>query len=120
MPGLMAYQLIALPGVLALGPVVADRDLGGAAAWGVITAAFGVGTILGNVAALRIRPSRPMLVATLAFIGCSTQPIAIALGNSTAVIAGAAAARRDRGLRSASASTRRRSAARSRRTRSAA
>ena len=54
----------------------------------MITAAFGVGTILGNVAALRIRPSRPMLVATLAFIGCSTQPIAIALGNSTAVIAG--------------------------------
>jgi MFS family permease len=28
-PGLMASQLIALPGVLALGPVVADRDLGG-------------------------------------------------------------------------------------------
>jgi hypothetical protein len=82
----MASQLIALPGVLALGPVVADRDLGGPAAWGAITAAFGVGTILGNVAALR--PSRPMLVASLAFIGCSTQPIAIALGNSTAVIAG--------------------------------
>ncbi|HEX4690663.1 MAG TPA: MFS transporter [Solirubrobacteraceae bacterium] len=88
LPGLMAYQLIALPGVLALGPVVADRDLGGPAAWGAITAAFGVGTILGNVAALRIRPSRPMFVATLAFIGCSTQPIAIALGDSTAVIAG--------------------------------
>ena len=88
LPGLMAYHLIALPGVLALGPVVADRELGGPAAWGVITASFGVGTIIGNVAALRIQPSRPMLVATLAFIGCSTQPIALALGNSTAVIAG--------------------------------
>jgi hypothetical protein len=87
LPGLMAYHLIALPGVLALGPVIADRELGGPAAWGAITAAFGVGTILGNVAALRIRPRRPMFVATLAFIGCSTQPAAIALGGSTAVIA---------------------------------
>jgi predicted MFS family arabinose efflux permease len=88
MPGFSAYHLIALPGVLALGPVIADRDLGGAAAWGIITSAFGVGTIAGNVVALRVQPSRPMLVAATAFVFAATQPIIIALGHTTAVIAG--------------------------------
>jgi hypothetical protein len=87
MPAMAAYHLIALPGVLALGPVIADRDLGGAGAWGIITSAFGVGTIIGNGVALRVQPSRPMLVAALATAIASTQPIIIALGGTTAVIA---------------------------------
>jgi hypothetical protein len=88
MPALAAYHLIALPGVLALGPVIADRDLGGAGAWGIITSAFGVGTIIGNGIALRVQPERPMLVAALATAVASTQPIIIALGGSTPVISG--------------------------------
>ena len=88
MPAMAAYHLIALPGVLALGPVIADRDLGGAGAWGIITSAFGVGTIIGNGIALRVQPERPMLVASLATAFASTQPIIIALGGSTPVIAG--------------------------------
>jgi predicted MFS family arabinose efflux permease len=88
MPALGAYHLIALPGVLALGPVIADRDLGGASAWGIITSAFGIGTIIGNAVALRVQPARPMLVAALATAIASTQPIIIALGGSTPVIAG--------------------------------
>jgi MFS family permease len=88
MPAMAAYHLIALPGVLALGPVIADRDLGGAGAWGIITSAFGIGTIIGNGIALRVQPSRPMFVAALATAIASTQPIIIALGGTTAVIAG--------------------------------
>ena len=41
-----------------LGPVIADRDLGGAAAWGVILGALGVGALFGAVAAIR-RTLRP-------------------------------------------------------------
>jgi MFS family permease len=49
-----------------LGPVVADRELGGPAAWGFIVAAQGAGLIVGGVVTLRYRPDRLLLVATLA------------------------------------------------------
>jgi hypothetical protein len=87
MPAMAAYHLIALPGLLALGPVIADRDLGGAGAWGIITSAFGVGAIVGNGIALRLQPSRPMFVAALATAVAATQPIIVAVGGTTAVIA---------------------------------
>jgi predicted MFS family arabinose efflux permease len=87
MPGMSAYHLIALPALLALGPVVANRELGGAAAWGIITSGFGVGTIIGNLIALRVQPKRPMLVAATGFVFAATQPIIVALGGTLPVIA---------------------------------
>jgi len=48
-----------------LGPVVAQRDLGGAAAWGAINAALGVGALLGALGAIRQLPHRPILAAAL-------------------------------------------------------
>jgi len=48
-----------------LGPVVAKESLGGAAAWSAILVGEAVGTIGGVVIAIRIRPSRPILVGTL-------------------------------------------------------
>ena len=87
MPGFSAYHLLALPCVLALGPVIADRRLNGASSWATITACFGVGTIVGSVVALRIRARHPMYGATVAFIGASCQALIIAYGDSTAAIA---------------------------------
>jgi predicted MFS family arabinose efflux permease len=49
-----------------LGPIVADRDLGGAAAWGAILAAVGVGALAGSLLATRVKPNRPLLLAALA------------------------------------------------------
>jgi MFS family permease len=49
-----------------LGPVVAEEELGGAAAWGLILAAQSAGFILGGLVTLRYRPDRILLVATLA------------------------------------------------------
>ena len=48
-----------------LGPVVADRELGGAAAWGAVLATMGVGGLLGGVLVTRVEPRRPMLVVAL-------------------------------------------------------
>jgi MFS family permease len=48
-----------------LGPVVAKEHLGGAAAWSAVLVGEAVGTIGGVVIAIRIRPRRPMLTATL-------------------------------------------------------
>jgi MFS family permease len=87
MPAFSAYHLIALPCVLALGAVLANEELGGAGSWAVITACFGAGTIAGSAIGLRWKPARPMLAASLAFIGASAQPAIIALAGSTAAIA---------------------------------
>jgi MFS family permease len=48
-----------------LGPLVAERDLGGAAAWGAINAALGVGALAGALGAIRQMPRRPILAAAL-------------------------------------------------------
>lgn len=51
-----------------LGPVVADRELGGAEAWGLILTAEGVGLLAGGLVGLRWRPRRMLLVATGAIL----------------------------------------------------
>jgi hypothetical protein len=49
-----------------LGPLTADRYLGGARAWSIIVAAQALGTIAGAGLAARVRVRRPILVAVLA------------------------------------------------------
>src|SRR5437870_4980609 len=58
----------AIGAFLVLGPFVAEKHLGGAAAWGFILAAEALGMILAGIIALRYRPERPLLVATLAVL----------------------------------------------------
>src|SRR5919109_4030455 len=87
MPGFSAYHLLALPCVLALGPVIADRELDGASSWAAITSCFGIGTILGSIVALRTKPRHPMYGATVAFLLATCQALIIAYGGSTIVIA---------------------------------
>lgn len=50
----------------ALGPVVAERDLGGAAAWGGVLAAMGIGALAGSLLAANVNPRRPLFFAVLA------------------------------------------------------
>jgi predicted MFS family arabinose efflux permease len=83
---LAAYHLIALPCVLALGPIVAERELGGASSWAVIVTMFGVGSILGAAIGLRASPRRPMAACSLAFLGAACQPAIIAGAGSTLLI----------------------------------
>jgi Major Facilitator Superfamily len=46
----------------ALGPVVADRDLGGAAVWGAVYTVMGVGVLAGSLLATAVDPRRPLVV----------------------------------------------------------
>ena len=73
-----------------LGPVVSKAELGGAQAWGLILAGNGVGLMLGGLLALRIRPQRPLLVATLA-IFLMVPPYLLLAGGVPAVAIAAAA-----------------------------
>jgi MFS family permease len=73
----------------ALGPVVADRDLGGAAAWGTVLAAFGVGALAGSLLATWARPQRPLVLVAIteaffalpiAFLAAGAPVPALAIG----------------------------------------
>ncbi len=56
------YSLLVVPAIVVLGPVLAKRELGGAAPWGVIDAAFGLGLLCGTAVMFRLRPSRLLVV----------------------------------------------------------
>jgi len=57
-----------------LGPTIAKHELGGAGAWAAIVTAFGVGSIVGGVCALRIAPSRPLVACIV-----SASPLTVLL-----------------------------------------
>jgi MFS family permease len=78
-----------LPAFFVLGPVIAARSLGGASAWGFISAAWGVGAIAGGLVALRVKPRRPLVVATLLTTLIALPPLALAFSHSAALIAAA-------------------------------
>jgi MFS family permease len=71
----------------ALGPVVAHRELGGAAAWGAVLGSVGAGALCGSLLATRARPRRPLVLVafTEAFFA---MPLAfLAAGAPTALLA---------------------------------
>ena len=74
-----------------LGPFVAERSLGGAAAWGLIGTCGGIGAVLGDTAALRLRPRRPLVAGGLAVSLWALEPALLARPFPTAGIAVAAA-----------------------------
>ncbi len=69
-----------------LGPVVAHLQLGGAAAWGAIMSAFGAGTVIGGIAALRMRPRRPLIVCVATGLPFGAPLVALAVSRSVVLI----------------------------------
>jgi hypothetical protein len=53
---------------LVLGAVIAKESLGGATAWGTILGAQGAGAVVGGVAMLRMRFSRPLVASLLSLL----------------------------------------------------
>jgi predicted MFS family arabinose efflux permease len=73
-----------------LGPVVAQRELGGARAWGLVLAAQSIGFLAGGIAAFRLRPRRYLLTAQAVIVFSAVNLVALALGVPVAVLAVAA------------------------------
>jgi MFS family permease len=70
-----------------LGPFVANARLGGAGAWGAILACGSAGSLVGGMAALRLKPERPLFISCALF-GLYAIPIALlAIPAPTAAIA---------------------------------
>jgi MFS family permease len=73
-----------------LGPVIAARELGGAAAWATIAAGMGAGAVLGGLAALQLRPARPLVTGVSALIFFGLPAALLAIPAPTLVIAAGA------------------------------
>lgn len=58
-----AVSNVSLGAFMVLGPVIVDRELGGAAEWGAILTAGAIGALIGGGVALRWRPARPLVIA---------------------------------------------------------
>jgi hypothetical protein len=57
-----------------LGPAVAHDQMNGALDWGFIASSFGIGTLAGGLAGMKIRPKYPMPFATCCvFFFCGLQ-----------------------------------------------
>jgi MFS family permease len=63
---------MAMGSFMVLGPVIVDRELGGAAEWGFIMTVGALGAIIGGAVALRWKPARPLAVGfTLMLVGAT-------------------------------------------------
>ncbi len=67
---LIAHALwnFAIPAYYVLGPVIAARMLGGASAWGTISAFWAAGAVAGGLVALRVHPRRPLVAGNLVLV----------------------------------------------------
>jgi MFS family permease len=84
---LAAYHVIVLPAVFVLGPILSERELNGASDWAVISAGFGVGSVVGQVLIYRLPFRRPMRAAVIGLVIASTQAAIIGSGLPVVAIA---------------------------------
>lgn len=82
-----AYTVLVLPAIFVLGPVLSGERFGGAPGWALITAGFGVGSLVGDLLLLRWRPRFALRVSALALIGASCQGLIIGSGLGTVPVA---------------------------------
>lgn len=80
-----------IPALFVLGPVIAARSLGGAVAWGILSAAWGLGAVVGGIAGLRVKPRRPLVATDLLMTGLALPLLALAFSRSLVLIAAAEA-----------------------------
>ncbi|MFJ5546416.1 MFS transporter [Streptomyces sp. NPDC093225] len=87
MAAMAVYHVVVLPAVFVLGPVLAEHEWAGAAGWSTVVAAFGVGSVVGDLCAYRLRTARPMAVAAAALAVAASQALVIGSGGSLAMVA---------------------------------
>ena len=73
------FNLFTWAPYLLLGPILARDYLGGASAWGIISAAYAGGAVLGGLAMIGRRPRRPLVVAVIGTFGFPVPCLLLAL-----------------------------------------
>ena len=82
--------MVTLGAFSVLGPVIADEQLGGAKAWGIVLTAQAAGLVVGGLLGLRWRPRRMLLAATFGILVLPLPLVALGFPLSLPMIAGAA------------------------------
>jgi hypothetical protein len=85
------YFLITYAPFFVLGPYIAKHSMNGAGSWAYVVTGEGIGSLLGGVAALRFRPSRPLYAVCLLFLPTAIQSVLLAFHAPVAALAPAAA-----------------------------
>ena len=85
------YFMITYAPFFILGPYVSKNDFGGAGSWAAIVTGEGVGALTGGLVALRVRPTRSMVVICAFFAVTAIQSVLLAVRAPVAAIAVAAA-----------------------------
>jgi MFS family permease len=87
------FNLLTWAPFLLLGPLLARAYLGGARAWGIVTAAMALGSVLAGLALVGRKPRRPLIVAVIGSYGYAAPCLMLSLHLPVyAVAAGACAA----------------------------
>jgi hypothetical protein len=82
------YSMVILAPVSVLGPLIAERSLGGAAAWGIIGSCLSLGAVAGQLAASRVRfPARPAFAIAWLMPLMTAEALALGLGAPLDVVA---------------------------------
>ncbi|MCK6258988.1 MFS transporter [Fictibacillus sp. KIGAM418] len=82
------FQFLLLSSLGVLGPLVAEKHLGGAPDWALISTALGIGSIAGSIMVMYFKPKRPLFVGfLLLIIGSGPTLLLLALPASTPIIA---------------------------------
>jgi Major Facilitator Superfamily len=81
------FNLFTWAPYLLLGPILARQYLGGARAWGVISAAMAAGSVLTGLLLVGRRPRRLLVVATVGTFGYAVPPLLLALHAPLVVVA---------------------------------
>jgi hypothetical protein len=72
-----AFGNLSIAAFFVLGPLVVERELGGPSTWGLILAAGAGGGVLGSVVALRWKPARPLVPASILMLTVSLQLVGL-------------------------------------------
>jgi MFS family permease len=84
---MVVYHVVVLPSIFVLGPVLMEDELDGATSWAIITTAFGLGSVVGNVVLVRWRPAFALRAAAIALVFASCQAVIIGSGWGIGAIA---------------------------------
>lgn len=85
------FSLLILAPIAVLGPALAERDYGGAQAWGAISSCLALGAVAGQFAAGRIRlPARPAFIIACLVPVITAEALALGLGAPLTIVALAA------------------------------
>jgi MFS family permease len=84
---MVVYHVVVLPSIFVLGPVLMEEELDGAKSWAIITTAFGLGAILGDVVLMKWRPRFALRAAAIGLGIASCQAVILGSGLPIAAIA---------------------------------